>query len=115
MKDSFVIRQIVKNDVMTERHRQLEVLGYDTTRDQQYTQGELAAASAAYAAAAEMVQGGKDAPSQMVPSFWPWDDMFWKPSDEDPYRNMVKSMALGMAEMERIIYFRVMHDWSEDS
>lgn len=36
-----------------------------------------------------------------VPERWPWDRVWWKPSS-DPIRNLVKSAALLVAEIERL-------------
>ena len=34
--------------------------------------------------------------------YWPWDMKWWKPSDEDPIRNLVKAGALIAAEIDRL-------------
>jgi hypothetical protein len=36
-----------------------------------------------------------------VPSSWPWDYDWWKPSD-DPIRNLTKAGALIAAEIDRL-------------
>lgn len=87
--------------VYRERMRQLSTEGFSRERDDGYVNGELAAAAAAYAAAAEDAHQAKSALDDMPPAWWPWAKRWWKPSD-DPRRNLVKAGALILAEIERL-------------
>ncbi|QHD50024.1 hypothetical protein [Vreelandella aquamarina] len=85
-----------------ERQRQINEEGFSYSHDDEYVDGDLAAAGASYAAICEdIVRGGKSALDWQSPAFWPWPEHWWKPS-EDPKRNIIKAMALLAAEYERI-------------
>lgn len=89
-------------DVLAERRRQIEVEGFDAAHDDRHIRGELALASVCY----------------IVPSadrldtfrlFWPptWGKHWWKPAGAHDditarRRDLVKGLALGLAEIERI-------------
>lgn len=84
-------------DVGAERRRQIEAEGRDFSNDDQYTNGELAAAAGSYALHAH------DAPEprpNFAPAWWPWGIESWKPSDAR--RDLVKAGALILAEIERL-------------
>lgn len=76
--------------VIAECYRQQEVEGHDAAHDDALALGELGAAGAAYLLAAY------EPPSPVAPSCWPWDFQWWNP--KDPRRNLVRGVALGMAE-----------------
>ena len=79
-------------DVLTERQRQISVEGWTPEHDdKERLPDELALAAASYVCADE-----QNAP----PAIWPWDWSWWKPSDRR--RNLVKSGALILAEIERL-------------
>ena len=79
-------------DVLNERQRQISVEGWTPEYDdKEHLPNELALAAASYVCADE-----QDAP----PAIWPWDWSWWKPSDRR--RNLVKSGALILAEIERL-------------
>lgn len=85
-----------------ERLRQINEEGFTAAHDDCYTQGQLAAAAACYACIAEdVLQGGKSALDGQPPAFWPWDDAWFKPSD-DPKRNIEKAMALLAAQYDAL-------------
>ncbi len=87
-------------DVLAERQRHVEVEGWTPEHDDEHIHGELAAAAACYAYAAWYEQdiGGLD--TDTPPEHWPWDDEWWKPTT--PRRDLVKAVALGLAEIERL-------------
>lgn len=88
-------------DVISERFRQLDDEGFNRDRDDQYQDGELAAAAASYAAIAEdIIQGDKSALDGQPPAFWPWSEEWWKPTT--PRRDLVKAGALILAEIDRL-------------
>lgn len=80
-------------DVIAERRRQVEAEGFVPEQDDGYTRNELADASASYALCA-----GKPGSHTTI---WPWGQHTFKPS-ADRRRDMVKSVALGIAEIERL-------------
>lgn len=80
-------------DIVAERQRQITAEGYNPDRDDCYSFGELALAAAGYAASA----GGARSIGRQL---FRWDDVHWKPST--PRRDLVKSGALILAEIERI-------------
>lgn len=81
------------SDIIAERQRQITAEGYKPDRDDCYSFGELALAAAGYAASA----GGARSIGRQL---FHWDHVHWKPST--PRRDLVKSGALILAEIERI-------------
>jgi hypothetical protein len=83
-------------DVLAERQRQVSAEGWTPEHDDEHDIGEMADAAASYALHAsgwtETIPGG----------IWPadWSQKWWKPTT--PRRNLVKSGALILAEIERI-------------
>ncbi|MHA0048620.1 hypothetical protein [Deinococcus sp. PEB2-67] len=86
--------------VVTERDRHLTTEGWTPEHDDQYTDGSLAQAAAAYLAAS--VHG----PAAGM-ECWPWDLEWFKPGNplhvpEDRLRCLDKAGALLLAERERL-------------
>lgn len=86
-----------------ERRRQVEAEGWAPEHDDSHANGEMAVAAGFYA----LINGWPyDRPGALgtslrgCPSYWPWDAEWWKPSTA--WRNLKKSSALTLAEMERI-------------
>ena len=86
---------------LEERHRQVNEKGFDAANDDAYAPGVLASAAESYARAACWTQVRTDE-LPPPPTIWPWHDSTWKPS-ADPKRNIEKSIALLIAEYERIV------------
>lgn len=82
-------------DVLAERQRQQSVEGWTPEHDDIHAGGQLADAAASYALYAHINAADFD-----IPDVWPWDKQWWKPGS--PRRNLVKSGALILAEIERI-------------
>ncbi|MCI2234010.1 hypothetical protein MKK42_18110 [Escherichia coli] len=82
-------------DVIAERQRQQSAEGWTPEHDDEHCNGELAMASVCYINETGTVNrnGGK-------PWGWPWDASWWKPKTRR--RNLVKAVALILAEIERI-------------
>lgn len=97
--------------VLAERIRQIQAHGYLPAYDDQYTNGELVAAALCYIEEA-YCQDHEPARSQhlrgIVPEHWPWPDAAWKPSSSTR-RNLVKGLALGIAEVERLDRLEAKH------
>ncbi|XKE45714.1 hypothetical protein LG302_00815 [Halomonas organivorans] len=85
-------------DVYRERMRQLSTEGWSREHDDLWQDGELAAAAGCYALHTCLMS--RDKAQDQVPSPWPWDRTWWKPSDRR--RNLVKAGALILAEIERL-------------
>ncbi|MFY1855203.1 hypothetical protein ACOTBX_24690 [Achromobacter xylosoxidans] len=91
-------------DVLAERQRQISVEGWEPERDDTYRHGELASAAASYAQCAGLQGEGATTENAFKTPFvenWPWSEAWWKPSAE-PRRNLIKSGALILAEIERL-------------
>jgi hypothetical protein len=89
-------------DVLAERRRQIEAEGWDFAHDDEHAGGDMAYASVAYTTHAAMnlsEMPNEDDPTG-CPTYWPWSLVWWKPSD--PRRNLIKSAALILAEIERL-------------
>ena len=80
--------------IATERKRQIEKVGWTPDHDANHREGELSLAAMCYAAPSAACIG------QGTPSHWPWDSMWWKPSNH--IRNLVKAGALIAAEIDRL-------------
>lgn len=85
-------------DVLAERQRQISAEGWTPEHDDDHSFGELARAGAAYAAQSLCAE---DAELECdPPTWWPWDQTWWKPKSR---RGMlVKAGALVLAELERL-------------
>lgn len=80
-------------DVLAERRRQVEAESRTPAHDDEYSGGELACAAACYAFNAAYPG------SRLLRTFWPWSESWWKPTTAR--RDLVKSAALALAEIER--------------
>jgi hypothetical protein len=92
-------------DVLLERQRQIVEEGFDHDHDDQHTFGEIAFAGACYAVSGAVPedQRGKDDRLMAVVQFiWPkaWGWGWWTPKDRR--RDLVRSAALIIAEIERL-------------
>jgi len=79
--------------VIAERFHQIEGEGFGTSHDDGHAAGELARAGACYLAIAGRGQAGDP------PRLWPWADQWWNP--KDTRRDLVRGLALALAELER--------------
>src|SRR4051812_32902213 len=90
--EMFVDSQAVL-DVIAERERQQTEEGWTTTHDDGHPNGEMARAAGCYALHAHNQQ-------LVPPRKWPWSHRYWKP--KGPRRDLVRSAALIIAEIERL-------------
>lgn len=91
--------------IQEERTRQVEVEGFSANSDDRYTNRELAKAAGAYLLI-DIARQEPDYNEQdySVPDseFWPWGASWWKPSPDNPIKELVKAGALIVAEIERL-------------
>lgn len=88
-------------DVVRERTRQIDDLGHSLANDDNYDEGVLSGAGAAYALNASKQLGlyiGYQ--SSKIPEFFAWDKKHWKP--KTPREDLVRAAALIIAEIEKI-------------
>lgn len=83
--------------IAEERQRQIDAEGYTAEHDDDHADFSLSRAGACYALAADTAT-----PSEHPYRFWPWEAAAWKPSLEDPIRDLVKAGALIAAEIDRL-------------
>ena len=81
--------------IAEERQRQIDAEGYSAEHDDDHADFSLSRAGACYALAA-------DTATPYPYRFWPWEAEAWKPSLEDPIRDLVKAGALIAAEIDRL-------------
>lgn len=92
---------------LTERVRQVEREGWTADHDDDHARGELAAAAACYAIppairGETIGRGNLTLPRHL----WPWGSAWWKPVPDDRARELVKAIALLLAELERELRMR---------
>jgi hypothetical protein len=87
--------------IAIERERQITVEGYDADHDDgEHVGGELAQVAQHYVDVAE-AQRANLPDWERVPTAWPWQEIFWKPSP-DAIRNLTIAGALIAAEIDRL-------------
>lgn len=86
-------------DVLAERQRQVTAEGWTPEHDDNYADGQLAYAAAAYSVASVETSDSLMVASQLFHRTR-WHKEWWKPST--PRRDMVKAAALILAEIERL-------------
>lgn len=105
----------IAHELFAERQRQKSAEGWDAAHDDEYRNGELQRAAAAYAYGAAVKPGDSNwlrtdvklpRPPAMyhtletLRSLWPWSFEWWKPGD--PRRMLVKAGSLIIAAIEAI-------------
>jgi hypothetical protein len=89
--------------IAAERKRQIEAEGWTPDHDAAHCDGSLAIAAAVYAIPDNrLIRKTRDDGSAGVPTMWPWDAAWWKPSPHDRVRELVKAGALIAAEIDRL-------------
>ncbi len=90
--------------IAAERTRQIEVEGWTSEHDAGHAGESLAVAACCYALPPTMRKWrvwSNTTPPKTVPTLWPWDPKWWKPTD-DRVRELVKAGALIAAEIDRL-------------
>ncbi len=86
--------------IAKERQRQIENEGWTISHDDTHTDEQIAYAAACYATPPE---GRKTWISgKLLSPWWPWSDLYWKPTPDNRIRELVKAGALIVAEIERL-------------
>lgn len=94
-------RSVGADLIAAERHRQVDAEGWTPEHDDEHDDGALVSAAVCYEFAALALVHNAEVDAYEVLDFWPWDESWWKPSD-DPIRNLVKAGALIAAEIDRL-------------
>ena len=94
--------------ITAERERQIKEEGWTPDHDAQHTNGELADAAATYAMTLRnrlnlMILAQEKNPNLKQLPTWPFDKKWWKPSEKDRIRELIKAGALIAAEIDRLI------------
>lgn len=87
---------VFANEAFFERQRQIVREGFTPDHDDAYTNGELISAARYYLEVAVY----SDLYAGKLPENWPWPADWWKPTTA--HRNLVKALALLIAESDRI-------------
>lgn len=85
-------------DVLRERRRQVLNEGWTASHDDEYEANELSLASAAYSMSAAAT--GNNSSIETAQAVWPFDRGWFKPADQRT--DMIKSVALGLAQIEAL-------------
>lgn len=85
--------------IAAERERQITVEGWTPEHDDAHNKSDLVNAAACYLAAAQAT-AEHGIPHPEILSLWPWEESWWKPSD-DPVRNYAKAGALIAAAIDQ--------------
>lgn len=89
--------------VIAERMEQIEAHGHLPDTDMGYQQGELALAAKSYLDTYIDLETREYQAPTSLPDSWPFGDMFWKePTYEQRAHALVKALALGLAELDRL-------------
>lgn len=84
--------------IAAERKRQIEVEGWTADHDSKHVCGELTDAAVCYA-----IRGyWRTRYDSFLKALWPWDSKYWKPTQDDRIRELVKAGALIAAEIDRL-------------
>lgn len=89
--------------IAAERQRQIDSEGWTPEHDDGHA-NDLVLAAIAYS------YEGIRPNHPMAPAIWPWDEEWWKPS-EDRIRNLVKAGALIAAEIDRLYRAAERQQW----
>jgi hypothetical protein len=95
--------------IAEERARQIHAEGWTLKHDKDHTHEELVLAAIAYALPkswrARTIfdhNPERSLKKSLWRLFWPWREMWWKPSGDDRVRDLVKAGALIAAEIDRL-------------
>lgn len=93
--------------IEAERIRQIYQEGYSPEHDRTHTKGELADAAATYALTVDSlykyVAHYTPVMNRSIPSTWPFDPEYYKPTPDDRIRQLAKAGAFIAAEIDRLV------------
>ncbi len=93
--------------IAEERKRQIEVEGWDEKHDDNHLAFSLSTAGACYAldfiaSKPIKINSNFQTLNDVLDYVWPFDGEWWKPTPEDPVRQLTKAGALIAAEIDRL-------------
>ncbi|MFA5300618.1 MAG: hypothetical protein WC389_20720 [Lutibacter sp.] len=92
--------------IAEERKRQIEKEGWTPEHDDAHSSFTMSTAGACYLLNLEFKQHKypsiKEDIDNLIFLLWPWDEKWWKPTPDDPIRQLVKAGALIAAEIDRL-------------
>ncbi len=90
--------------IAEERKRQIKVEGWDEKHDDEHLEFDLSCAGACYALQVLTIKNTRfeEFFKKIYSAFWPWGDRWWKPTPNDPIRQLTKAGALIAAEIDRL-------------
>jgi len=88
--------------IAIERDRQISKEGYSWKNDQRYVNDELALAAACYAIP-EYEREMQTTYLGEIPTLFPFDTNYWKPSPDNRIKELTKAGALIAAEIDRLL------------
>ena len=88
--------------IADERKRQIESEGWTKEHDAEHEEEQLAIAAMCYACPPISRLMIFNEQAQRVPTIWPWDPVWWKPSPDNRIKELVKAGALIAAEIDRL-------------
>ena len=96
--------------IAEERQRQIEKEGWDSKHDDEHVPFSMSTAGAVYAL--DLYKNwlisirGRNQTIQLINNtldiLWPWDGKWWKPTPDNPIRQLTKAGALIAAEIDRL-------------
>lgn len=89
--------------IAKERQRQIEEEGWTAEHDNEHNEWDLAWAGACYVL--DLVGWSietSEASYNAFDDYWPWGFKDWKPTPNDPIRQLVKAGALIAAEIDKL-------------
>jgi len=92
--------------IIKERERQITQEGWTKEHDDKQAPFSMSNAGACYAMElfknTQVLNTTKREIDSMIDYMWPWDGKWWKPTPDDPVRQLVKAGALIAAEIDRL-------------
>lgn len=90
--------------IAIERERQMSVEGWDAQHDDEHLDYDLASVGALYALNLLLTKHPNYSMFfDKIFSWWyPWDGMYWKPTPDNPIKQLTKAGALIAAEIDRL-------------
>lgn len=102
--------------ISDERNRHLEIEGWDNSHDDKHINGELALVGAYYAMSesqrySELSMQERE---NSVPSGFPWESKWWKPTPNNRIKELGKAGALIAAEIDRLLRLDTFNELLEE-